>query len=313
MTVIGELNHIFEVYQRGDEIVMPLKDGGRRKIHLQIRETPYNNLLYEVTVTLLDCGEGEIVSGELYDSERLGKGRKIKEAKAGICQIRWRIAKKDRAYYRLHLTIRPDNAINTNETPNSIEEAEKELEKKNGLALAENYSSLRKKGLMSDVTIACEGKKFPAHKLILAARSEVFAAMFSHKGTLEDQHQEVLIEDSDRVTMDLFLTFLYDATLPKDLPFKSYVELLKAADKYQVPSLIEACATKLSKKLSTENEVVQGAILGSIYRIPMLKNEAIKAITKPGATTLNSMDEYHELRNYPDLLVEILIEMKRSR
>ena len=317
MMVIGELvNHNFDMSICEQEFVIPLRSGGRRKIQLQVKGL-WAEFHYEVMATFLDCGEGEIVSGRLYDSERSGlhdasgEWKKIEEAKAGRYQIRWLIAKRDHAFYRLFLTIK--KAINTNKATKSIDEADKEMEKKNGFALVEDCASLRKNGLMSDVTIICEGERFPAHKLILSARSQVFAAMFSHKDTLEDQQQEVLIKDSDRLTMDLFLTFLYNATLPKDLSFESYVELLKAADKYQVQSLIEACAMKLTKKLSTENEVVQGAILGYIYRIPMLKNEAIKAITKPGATTLNSVDEYHELRNHPDLLVEILIEMKRSR
>ena len=206
--------------------------------------------------------------------------------------------------YTLSLTILSDDATKASD------EAEKEMEKNNGLALMDDYAGLRKKGLMSDVTVVCEGERFPAHKLVLSARSEVFAAMFSHKGTLEDQNQEVLIEDSDKLTMAHFLTFLYNATLPKDLPFKGYAELLKAADKYQVPSLLEACAMKLRKNLGTDN-VAQGAILGSIYRIPKLKNDAIKGIIASEAT-LNSMEGYQELRRYPDLLIEIINEMKRS-
>ena len=308
MMVIGELDHIIDMSESEQEIVIPLKDGGRRKIQLQV--IAIRDPLYEVMVKFLDCGEGEIVSGGLYDSGMSGEWSKI-EAKAFRYQICWLTIKRDYASFKLCLTI--ETAINTIEATTSIDKADKEMEKKNEFALVEDCASLRKNGLMSDVTIICEGERFPAHKLILSARSQVFAAMFSHKDTLEDQQQEVLIKDSDRLTMDLFLTFLYNATLPKDLSFESYVELLKAADKYQVQSLIEACAMKLTKKLSTENEFVQGAIIGSLYRIPMLKNKAIKAIMKSGATALNSMDGYHELRNYPDLLVEIIIEMKRSR
>lgn len=38
----------------------------------------------------------------------------------------------------------------------------------------------------SDISLVCKGKNFPCHKAILAARSDVFAAMFSHKETAEN-------------------------------------------------------------------------------------------------------------------------------
>ena len=317
MIVIGELNYDFhESLFKEKKIVVPLRGGGQRKVRLQVRaeaDSVTDAVLHEVKVTLMDSGRGEVLRGLMYhDVEKYGETKKIGEDNVDKDTIRWRICVVDVQGFRyidrlnrLCLTIMSDNATT------SGEEDEKEIEKNNGVALVDDYASLRKNGLMSDVTIVCEGERFPVHKLILSARSQVFAAMFSHKDTLEDKHKEVLVEDSDKLTMDLFLTFLYDATLHNDLPFESYAELLKAADKYQVTSLIKACTVKLSKKLSTENEAIQGAILGSVYRIPMLKNEAIKVITKSDATTLNSMDGYLELRNYPDLLVEIIIEMKR--
>ena len=57
----------------------------------------------------------------------------------------------------------------------------------------------------SDVTLICNGKKFPAHKAVLAARSDVFAAMFQHKGTKESETNQVLIEDTDPKTLKRFI------------------------------------------------------------------------------------------------------------
>ena len=129
--------------------------------------------------------------------------------------------------------------------------------------------------------------------------------MFSHAGTLESQQNEVQVNDVGKVTMELFLTFLYEATLPKDFDFDSYVELLKVAHKYQVASLIEVCAKKLGKNISTLRKAVQGAILGSVYGITELKNLAIKTIAE-SETTLSSMEGYQELLGHPALLVEML-------
>ena len=116
-------------------------------------------------------------------------------------------------------------------------------------ALCGDYAKLRKIGLMTDITIVCEGTRFPAHRVILAARSEVFAAMFSHKDTLEDQRKEVEINDIDEFTMERFLSFIYEATVPGDLDFEDTAHLFAAANKYQVTSLIETCAMNLRKNM----------------------------------------------------------------
>ena len=57
----------------------------------------------------------------------------------------------------------------------------------------------------SDVTLICDGEKFLAHKVVLAARSDVFSAMFQHDGTKEAESNQVLIEDTDPKTLERFL------------------------------------------------------------------------------------------------------------
>ena len=42
-----------------------------------------------------------------------------------------------------------------------------------------------------DVTLICGDKRFPCHKFMLSARSDVFKAMFSHENTKEGQTNEV--------------------------------------------------------------------------------------------------------------------------
>ena len=56
-----------------------------------------------------------------------------------------------------------------------------------GDQLSEAFSG----GQFSDVTLVCAEKKFPCHKVILSARSDVFKAMFSHENTKEGQTNQV--------------------------------------------------------------------------------------------------------------------------
>ena len=57
----------------------------------------------------------------------------------------------------------------------------------------------------TDFTIVCKDKKFPVHKLILGARSDVFLAMFQQSNTQEAQTNQVILDDTDPVTVERFL------------------------------------------------------------------------------------------------------------
>ncbi len=52
-------------------------------------------------------------------------------------------------------------------------------------------------------------RRFACHKAILAARSDVFAAMFAHKVTTESKTNEVVIRDTDPDIMEQLLHFVY--------------------------------------------------------------------------------------------------------
>ena len=72
--------------------------------------------------------------------------------------------------------------------------------------LAQDITSLLNLGSdSSDVTLICNDVRFPAHKAILAARSDVFATMFKQKDTQEAATNEVNIHDADSKTLNNFL------------------------------------------------------------------------------------------------------------
>jgi hypothetical protein len=60
----------------------------------------------------------------------------------------------------------------------------------------------------SDVTLVVEGQEIFAHRLILAARSPVFAAMFSHK-MVESRENVVRLEDISEPVFRQLLKFMY--------------------------------------------------------------------------------------------------------
>ena len=64
-------------------------------------------------------------------------------------------------------------------------------------ALGDNLAKCLGNPEFADVTLVCGAKSFPCHKAILSARSDVFAAMFSHKETTESIKNEVVLADTE--------------------------------------------------------------------------------------------------------------------
>lgn len=71
--------------------------------------------------------------------------------------------------------------------------------------------------------------EFPAHKAILAARSPVFDAMFSHEEVTEVTQRRVVIKDIASEVMEPLLAYLYSGDTREVGRYS--VELLAAADK----------------------------------------------------------------------------------
>lgn len=106
-------------------------------------------------------------------------------------------------------------------------------------------------GEYCDTTLQLENREFKAHKIILAARSPVFAAMFKHE-TSEKQTGIVNIPDCDSDSFQEFLEFLYCGKV-ENISFRSALHLYKIADKYDVQELKKLCAVYMKHHLNVEN------------------------------------------------------------
>ena len=101
---------------------------------------------------------------------------------------------------------------------------------------------------LSDVKFRVEGKIVPAHKLLLAAKSPVFNAMFC--GELAEQEQ-INLPDCEYEGMLEFLRFLY--TEKVYLSGMNVMQVLYLAKKYAVPDLTKRCNSFLNLNLDTSN------------------------------------------------------------
>ncbi|EDW12131.2 protein roadkill [Drosophila mojavensis] len=112
--------------------------------------------------------------------------------------------------------------------------------------LSEHIGALFNTTEYSDVTIItadlCE---ISAHKIILSARSKVFADMLSG----ESQANRVIIDDFCGEVVEELLRFIYTGVAP-NLDFDKAKDLLAAADKYDIKRLKALCLNYLFDHLS---------------------------------------------------------------
>ncbi|KAL7298622.1 hypothetical protein TKK_0008390 [Trichogramma kaykai] len=129
---------------------------------------------------------------------------------------------------------------------------------------------------LSDVKLIVEEEEIPAHKIVLAAVSPVFRAMFTHD-MLENEENFVKITDTTENIVTAMLRFIYTGKLDVTETNK-IIELLAVADKYQIDSLKIKCGKMLYSDLSSEN-AIDILVAAHKYKLENLKDETLKFVT----------------------------------
>ena len=117
--------------------------------------------------------------------------------------------------------------------------------------LSDDLGSLFENSQFADVQLYCGGREFQCHKAILAARSQVFQAMFSHDME-EKKNCRVEVKDVEPDVMAELLRFIYTGKTAANLESMA-ADLLAAADKYALERLKVMCEEALCNGLTVEN------------------------------------------------------------
>lgn len=126
-------------------------------------------------------------------------------------------------------------------------------------------------------------KRAPAHKIILAASSKVFKAMFY--GPLKEEGKEISIVDVSEEAFKEFLQFFY-LDKPK-LSMTNIAEVMYLGNKYDVVRCIEACKDFLMQSL-TIDEICLGYELALRYECKELQVFCESAIRRDTNAILSS-------------------------
>jgi len=145
----------------------------------------------------------------------------------------------------------------------------------------------------TDMTIICDKREFHCHKFMLAARSEVFAAMLRHE-FLEKQNSRVDVKEIEGETMELLLSYIYTGQV---LDFKSVsvVELFKAADRYRLDHLKHMCEEELVNRVEAAN-AADILSLAHKYNAAPLKSFALSMISR-------NVEEVMRTRGWKELIL----------
>ena len=105
----------------------------------------------------------------------------------------------------------------------------------------------------SDLKLVCKEKTLNCHKAVLSCQSEVCKNMIKNKALSEKPGEVMEIEEIDMNSdsMEQIVFYLYHAKLKDTKMIKT--DLLIAADKYMVKSLLDLCVKYLKLNLSLEN------------------------------------------------------------
>ncbi|CAI4222586.1 unnamed protein product [Auanema sp. JU1783] len=131
------------------------------------------------------------------------------------------------------------------------------------LFLSESFESLFNKPEFSDVTLIIDEERFEVHKIVLAARSEYFRALF-YGGMKESEYQSITINEKNKAAFRLLMKYIYCGRLTLEGHKEDMVlDVLALAHKYGFPKLQCSISDYLKAVLNTRN-------LCNIFNISLL-------------------------------------------
>ncbi|XP_065076413.1 speckle-type POZ protein B-like [Ochlerotatus camptorhynchus] len=164
-----------------------------------------------------------------------------------------------------------------------------------------DLESILKNAQFTDITLAFEGHTIKAHKAILAARSPVFAAMFS-TDMEESRQNQVTITDMEYEVAQQLLQFIY--TGKTDISPGTVDQLLVAADKYGLSRLKAQCEQTIFNTLAIPT-AIKTLIFADRMNTQQLKSRTMKFIKTNMDKVVESADWKTMAVEHPTLLVEV--------
>lgn len=190
--------------------------------------------------------------------------------------------------------------------PSSIWKDKSAEQQSNATALA-SLGRMFFEGIHTDITVRTADGCVGAHRAILASRSSVFCSMFSYD-LKEKELSSISILDMSHEALTVFLNYIY-GNIKHDEFLIQRLALIRAADKYGISDLKEACEASLLEDIDATN-VLERLETAHLYKLADLKESCMRYLVKFGKI-YDVRGELEEYVRYADreLVAEILHEV----
>ncbi|MBA0705722.1 hypothetical protein Golax_017896 [Gossypium laxum] len=131
----------------------------------------------------------------------------------------------------------------------------------------------------TDIIINASNGSIGAHRAVLSARSPVFHSMFSHN-LQEKELSTINISDMSIEACQALLCYIYGNIKHEEF-LAHRLALLRAADKYDISDLKEACHESLLEDIDTKN-VLERLQNAALYQLPKLKSSCMRYLVRFG-------------------------------
>ncbi|XP_022764232.1 BTB/POZ domain-containing protein At3g56230-like, partial [Durio zibethinus] len=150
------------------------------------------------------------------------------------------------------------------------------------------------------------GPCIPAHKALLAARSEIFKNILDSDGCKAPPRGTDTITLSELNTEELesLLEFLYTGNLPLDKLEKHVFALYVAADKYEIPYLQESCERYMQNSMNISN-AIEILEIADAHSNTKLKETALNFVVQNMKSIVSSQKYEDFASGNPHLCVQI--------
>ncbi|XP_076151826.1 kelch-like protein 40a [Alosa pseudoharengus] len=141
-----------------------------------------------------------------------------------------------------------------------------------------------------DCVLKVKNQEFRCHRLVLAASSPYFKAMFL-SNLEESKKREIVLKDVDPSVMGMVLRYLYTSDI--NLTEQNVQDIFMVANMYQIPSIFSVCVSYLQSKLVLSNCLAIFR-LGLLLDCPRLASDARDFICERYDLIVRDQD-FHQL------------------
>ena len=168
--------------------------------------------------------------------------------------------------------------------------------------LAADLSRFLTSNNIDDVTFVIGEMEFPANKLILIARSPVFAKMFQQHPN-EASQDRIIVDDIDPDIFQALLHFMY--TDQVYLNSDNSASILAAAGRFSLELLVAKCENFLVENLTRKN-CCEILLLAHHHKSNHLKTSAVKYIRENVSHVMETQEWKQLEESCPQLVIETL-------